>query len=70
MGSLTYNLSDNPAQYNISVCKVKPVIKIDPENLAMPEWMQFEGAPYLTGLGYIVDSEAEFYKMVKRTPKT
>jgi hypothetical protein len=55
MGALTYNLSNNPAQYNISIGKVKPTLDIDTKNLAMPEWMRFEGFSYITGIAYIVE---------------
>lgn len=69
MGALTYNFSTNPADYNIGIGKTKPIIAIDEENLAMPEWMQFQGSPHLSGVGYIVESPTslgEIYQRIQR----
>jgi len=73
MGTLTCNFSTYPANNNISIGKTKPVIKVEPEKLAMPEWIQFEGESYLSGLGYIVESATtieEIYERIKKTRKS
>jgi hypothetical protein len=66
-GTDVYNLTTNPGKYNVEVGKNKPVIKIDLE-VPMPQWMQFEGSPIVSGLGFIAESEAwikEKYGWVK-----
>ena len=73
MGAITRNFSTYPADNNIEIGKTKPVIRIDPENLAMPEWIQFEGEPHLSGLGYIVESATtieEIYERIKKVQKS
>ena len=65
-GEDIYNLATKPGYYNISIGANKPVIKIDPDNFAMPEWMQFESSPYLSGLGYITDSVITFEEIIER----
>jgi hypothetical protein len=72
-GTLTCNFSTNLADNNIEIGRNKPVIKIDPEKLAMPEWIQFEGEPYLSGLGYIVESTTtieEIYERIKNARRS
>lgn len=70
MGTLTCNFSTYLADNNIAIGKTKPVIKIDIEKLAMPEWIQFGDSPFLSGLGYIVEvpmSLEEIYERMKNT---
>jgi hypothetical protein len=69
MGALTCNFSTNPADNNIRIGRTKPAIKIDPENLAMPEWIQFEGEPYLSGFGYIVESPTSPDEIIEKIKK-
>ena len=69
LGTLTCNFSTYPADNNISIGKTKPVIKIEPEKLAMPEWIQFEGESYLSGLGYITESPTSLEENNKRIKK-
>jgi len=67
------NFSTYPTDNNIRIGKTKPVIKIDQEKLAMPEWIQFEGEPYLSGLGYIVETVTtieEIYERIKNVRKS
>jgi hypothetical protein len=73
MGTLTCNFSSHPADNNIKIGKTKPVIKIDPKNLAMPEWIQFPSESYLSGLGYIVESTTtiqEIHERIKNAQKS
>jgi len=72
MGTLTCNFSTYPANNNISIGMTKPAIKIDQKKLAMPEWIQFEDASHLSGLGYIVESSTtleEIYERIKVAQK-
>jgi hypothetical protein len=72
-GEDVYDLTTNPGKYNVTIGKTKPTIKIDPEKLAMPQWMQFEGSPHLSGLGYIVESATsleEIYERIKKARKS
>jgi hypothetical protein len=69
MGTLTYDLSNSPAQHNLSLGVVKPTINIDPANLAMPEWIEFKRSPHLSGLGYVVDKVMSLDDIFKRTQK-
>jgi hypothetical protein len=69
MGTLTFNLLTNPTDYNIRIGNTKPVINIDPEKLPMPEWIQFQGSPFMSGLGYIVDLEMPSDAILKRIRK-
>ncbi|MGH8023694.1 MAG: hypothetical protein ACRED1_08940, partial [Limisphaerales bacterium] len=58
---------------NIAIGRKKPVIKIDPEKSAMPEWIQFEGEPHLSGLGYIIESATtieDIYERIKNARKS
>lgn len=71
MGTMTYDLKANPAEYNLCIGDERPNILIDPINLAMPEWMQFKSVSFFSGLGYITKSVIsldEIYKqrVVKR----
>ena len=73
MGTLTCNFSTYPADNNIRIGKTKPVIKIDTEKLAMPEWIQFQDSPFLSGLGYFVElptSLEEIYERIKKAQKS
>jgi len=73
MGALMHDFSTCPTDSNIRIGKTRPVIKIDPEKLAMPEWIQFEGEAYLSGLGYIVESATtieEIYERIKNAQKS
>ena len=68
-----YDLTTNPGKHNVTIGNTKPTIKIDPLKLAMPQWMQFEGSPHLSGLGYIVESEMsleEIYERIKKARKS
>jgi hypothetical protein len=66
MGNSVHNLTNNPAEYNLRIGKERPTINIDPENLAMPEWMRFEGSICLSGLGYIIESAASLEEIQGR----
>jgi hypothetical protein len=55
-GDDMYDFTKKPGKYNLRIGAEKPTIKIDPEKLPMPEWMQFENIPCLSGLGYIAES--------------
>ena len=73
MGTLTCNFSTTPMDNNIRIGKTRPAIKIVPEKLAMPEWIRFEGEPYLSGLGYIVESATtieEIYQRIKNARRS
>jgi len=53
--------------------KTKQIIKIDMEKLAMPEWIQFESGPYLSGLGYLFESVTtigEIHERIKNARKS
>jgi hypothetical protein len=52
-----YNLTTKIGKYNLGISEAKPTIKIEPDNLAIPEWIQFGDSPYLSGLGHISESE-------------
>lgn len=65
-GEDLYNLTTNPGKYNVAIGDNKPTIKIDPDNLPMPQWMQFQGTPCLSGLGYIVESPTSLEEIHKR----
>ena len=71
-GEDMYDLAARPGKYNVSIGGKKPAITIDPENLSMPEWMQFGGVEVLSGLGYIVESEIsleEIFRRLKQAPE-
>lgn len=73
MGTITPNFSTHPADNNISIGKTKPIIKIDPEKLAMSEWIKFQDSSCLSGLGYILElpiSLEEIYERIKKVQKT
>jgi len=70
MGTLTFNFLTNPTDYNIRIGKTKPVINIDPEKLPMPEWIRFQASPFLSGFGYIVESETSPEEILKRIRKS
>jgi hypothetical protein len=65
-GEDIYDLAARPGKYNLSIGGNKPAISIDPENLPMPEWMQFEGVEVLSGLGYIVEAETSLEEIFRR----
>ena len=52
-GTETHNFTTNPGNFNLSIGKKKPVIKIEPDILSMPQWMQFQDESFLSGFGYI-----------------
>jgi len=54
-GKDMYDLTTKPGKYNLRIGSKKPRIKIDPENLPMPECMQFQ-SQCLSGLGYVAES--------------
>ena len=64
-GEDMYDLTARPGKYNVSIGGRKPTIIINPER-PMPEWMGFEGAEILSGLGYIVDSETSLEEIFRR----
>jgi hypothetical protein len=73
MGTLIRDFSTYPTDNNVSIGKTRPAIKIDTEKLAMPEWIQFGGEAYLSGLGYIVESPTtieEIYERIKKAQKS
>lgn len=68
-GAFSHNFTTHPAEYNVCIGMRMPAIKIDPENLAMPEWMQFGDASHLSGFGYIVDSVSTLEEILERNRK-
>ena len=71
-GTIICNFSNNLADNNIRIGKTKPVIEIDEEKLAIPEWIQFQGTPFLSGSGYVTESPKsleEIFKSIQKSRK-
>ena len=68
-GASFHDFTTHPAEYNIGIGMTVPAVNIDPENLAMPEWIQFGAESHLSGLGYIVDSSASLEEVIERNKK-
>jgi hypothetical protein len=60
-GEIVYDFTTSPGKHNIRIGRTRPTVNIDPDNLPIPEWMQFSAPPVLSGFGYIAES-GEFIK--------
>jgi hypothetical protein len=66
LGSLTFNFASDPAEYNVILGEVEPIIHIDEENLPMPEWAKFPGSSELSGLGHALEKPESLEKLYAR----
>jgi hypothetical protein len=66
LGEINFDLSTRIAEYNVRIGATKPKVDVQPEALPMPEWIRFEGPPFLSGLAFIADRAITLDDVLRR----